>query len=198
MSPIATSPDDRPPPIRTFAAHGTEVVLPTGLANRPLDQRRRAPIPVVNVHTLADGDDVVDFTAINADRAAEVGRERRCGLCGHDLGYWIGFLGGPESARSRAYTDPPMHPECAEAAVVLCPHIALQRARRANPEHLPSTAVVPDGFVETKPTEWVLGLTRTYRMRRHRGSLLFLPAPFKHLRRWRYHDGQLTPVQVGR
>lgn len=166
--------------------------LPESLAARPLDPRRRLPVPYVSEHPTRDGQPIVDFTAINADRADEVGRARRCSLCGTGMGYRVAFLGGPASAANRLYSDPPGHPECMRAAVALCPYIAIGRARRATARRLQPDTVTPPGFSDTKPTEWLLGITRNYRMLRRRGTLVFRPAPFTSIEHWTYdHDGHL-------
>lgn len=126
-------------------------------------------------------------------RAAECGQRRLCSPCGTALGYRIGFLGGPASARNRLYTDPPGHPDCLRAAVTLCPHIAIGRARRATTRRLDPDTVTPPGFDDAKPTEWILGISRDYRMLWRRGILVFRPAPFTALERWTYDgDGHLT------
>lgn len=165
--------------------------LPDSLAARPLDPRRRLPVPYVSEHPTRDGI-VVDFTAINADRAEEAGRDRRCSLCGTGMGYRVAFLGGPASAANRLYSDPPGHPECLRAAVTLCPYIAIGRARRATARRLQPGTVTPPGFADTKPAEWILGITRNYRMLRRRGTLVFRPAPFTSIERWTYDsDGHL-------
>lgn len=165
--------------------------LPDSLAARPLDPRRRLPVPYVSEHPTGDGV-VVDFTAINADRAEEAGRDRRCSLCGTGMGYRVAFLGGPASATNRLYSDPPGHPECLRAAVALCPYIAIGRARRATARRLRPGTVTPPGFADTKPTEWILGITRNYRMLHRRGTLVFRPAPFTSIERWTYDsDGHL-------
>lgn len=162
--------------------------IPAALAARPLDLRRRLPVPYVSEHDH-DGQSTVDFTAINTHRAAECGQRRLCSLCGTPLGYRVGFLGGPASARNRLYTDPPGHPDCLRAAVALCPHIAIGRARRATTRRLDPGTFTPPGFDDVRPDEWILGISRSYRMLWRRGVQVFRPAPFTALQRWTYDDG---------
>ena len=179
------------PPNLDRPAAPAALALPAALAARPVDPRRRLPVPYVSEHDR-DGQSTVDFTAINAHRAAECGQRRLCSLCGTALGYRIGFLGGPASARNRLYTDPPGHPDCLRAAVTLCPHIAIGRARRASPRRLDQGTVTPPGFDDAKPAEWILGISRDYKMLWRRGILVFRPAPFTALERWTYDgDGRL-------
>ena len=107
----------------------TTTPLPAGLAQRPMHPRLRRPIPVVNVHP-----DGIDFRSVNHEQARACAESGWCGLCGRDLEDQIAFLGGPKSAEARIYADPGMHPACAEAAVTLCPHIAI-RHHRPTPAH---------------------------------------------------------------
>jgi hypothetical protein len=172
----------------------TGVVLPARLNNRPKD-RRGLPIPFVQA-LHADG--TPDFTAVDAGKAWEAGRQRRCGLCGEPLDYWIAFVGGPRSARHRQYLDPPMHSDCAFAALELCPHLAVQRAKRAR--KVSEGTHTPDGFDETKPDEWVVYETRGYTQRRlyDRGGRIagyvFEPDAAKRLHVYHYTDGRLRPA----
>ena len=99
----------------------------------------------------------------------------------------------PASARHRCYLDPPAHPACAVAALSLCPHIAIRHAHRATENRLHADTATPVGFTEDKPDQWVIGLTRDYRMRAERGGLLFVPATFTSVHRWIYGpDGALV------
>jgi hypothetical protein len=169
--------------------------IPESLARRPVDPKRGLPIPLVSEYEGEDGSTLVDFTAVNGETALKVAAERRCGLCGEDLDYWVVFLGGPRSAASRMYVDPPMHPDCAEAALILCPHIANPKLARAA-KHKAGDVITPDGFQDEKPQTWILYLTRSYESHVHKGAPLFVAAPAKQLRRFEYdEDGALREVQ---
>ena len=106
--------------------------LPATLAARPRDARRGLPIPPANEHPDATGDGShVDFTTINTTTATRLATDRRCSLCSEPMGYWVAFIGTPRTVELLRFTDPPGHPECVNAALVLCPHIAIERHRRA-------------------------------------------------------------------
>ena len=170
--------------------------LPAGLAARPRDTKRGVPIPYVSVHDDGeDGQQRVDYVAINGARVLECARDRLCGLCGQGLGYWIAFLGGPRAAEHRRYLDPPMHEECARAAIALCPHIAVHRHTRAPDHRVHDDATTPADFDESKPDEWVLGVTRSFELRATSNSLQFLPAPFKRIHRFTYAGNGIVEVQ---
>ncbi|WP_099020845.1 hypothetical protein [Mycolicibacterium palauense] len=171
-----------------------EPALPAALAARPHDRRRGLPIPFVN--ETPDGE--VDFAAIQASQVLRCARERLCGSCGQPLAWWVAFLGGPESATQRAYLDPGMHPDCAEAALTLCPHIARRHHRRAPEHRLAAGVITPDTMTETKPQRWVMGICRDYEARivaprSAQAHVLFLPRPFHRTRTWSYTAaGHLT------
>lgn len=162
-------------------------VMPAALAARPHDPRRGIPIPFVN--ETASG--TVEFAAIQADKVLRCARERLCGSCGEPLEWWMAFLGRPESATQRAYLDPPMHPDCALAALTMCPHIARREHRRAPEHRLAAEVFTPDLMTETKPQRWVMGICRDYDAcivapRTSQAHVLFLPKPFKRTRTWSY------------
>lgn len=163
------------------------------LAARPLDPKRQLPVPYVQI-VRPDG--VADFTGLSGEVSDECGRLRLCGLCGLDIGYWVAFVGGPQSVRTRSFGDPPMCVDCAVDAITLCPHIARQRVPRrpegVTPDGRP--LVVPDGWVEDKPARWGVYVTRRYVMK-HRShpqggyTIIFKPAPPKEVRWFAYDDG---------
>jgi hypothetical protein len=174
-------------------AHQVELeVLPESLARRPRD-RRGLPIPAVQA---INSDGTPDFTAVDAAAAWRLGEERRCGLCGEPIGYWVAFVGGPRAVQHRMFLDPPMHPDCAHAAMRLCPHMARRSASRASK----SDAVSPVGFVEDKPDEWFVYETREYRCELiiERGQIhgyVFQTAPAVRLHHWVYSpEGRLVPA----
>ena len=135
--------------------------VPASLAARPWDERRNLPIPVVSMF-----EGKPNFAAINGQVAVNLASQRRCGLCGDPLTYWVAFLGGAQAAAAGTYGDPPMHVDCAEAAVRLCPHIALSHHRRvseARHEQLANgtPVTVAQGWVEDKPAQWAQAVRRS-------------------------------------
>ena len=102
--------------------HGGEAgfVLPAALAARPRDPRRDLPIPPVNLHPdEATGETAVDFTNLNKTVSADLSAERRCSLCGAEMGYWVALLGTPRAAELMRYSDPPGCPDCLRAVLGL-------------------------------------------------------------------------------
>jgi hypothetical protein len=149
--------------------------VPGALADRPYDARRKVPVPYMNV--LSDG--TVDFSGISTAAVIECGTDRLCGICHRPLSYWIAFVGGPLSAKNGLYTDPPFHRECAEFAMEHCPHIKVRNHRRTPEDKMADGTWVSPGAVLDKPDQWIIGLTRDYRMVAHHEGLLFKTAPIK-------------------
>ncbi len=163
------------------------------LAARPLDTKRRVPVPFAQA-LFEDGS--ADFAAIDAGRSMQCARERLCGLCGQELTYWVAFIGGPRSVESRAFTDPPMHVECAEDAFTLCPH--LRRPLVTRREATPGTSV-PQGWSENKPERWALFVTRSFAVQYPRLAgggygVQYTAAPAKTVRWFEYGDKEIREV----
>lgn len=170
--------------------------LPEALAARPWDEKRDLPIPLMNTQTDPEtGQMQVDFTGIFAQTVYDAATARRCGICGEPLDYWIAFVGGPKSYASRSYVDPPFCVPCALAATRLCPHLAIRRHKRAPEHRLAEGSSTPEGFVEEKPEEFIIGITRDYKVNVTEGHLIFKAAPFKKAHRFRFDDeGHLTEI----
>lgn len=126
--------------------------LPESMKRLPVHLKTGLPIPAINTFGFGDH----DFTTIHGDLALALGQRQRCGLCSEKLEGEAAFIGGPQSCDTRAYTDPPMHPACADAATKLCPHIMLASMRRASDKHIRQDALTPDDMVLDKPSEWVM------------------------------------------
>jgi hypothetical protein len=167
--------------------------LPAALRERPFDVRRKIPVPYFNT----DPEGRVDFTGIDYGKAVECGVNRLCGLCGKPLTYWIAFVGGPLSLANRTYSDPPFHQECAKAAMALCPFLRVQSHRRTPEEKFGDDSWHAPEADMNKPVEWIIGVTRDYRMMPHAGGILFLPKPIHHLTRYRYNDNGILEETNG-
>jgi hypothetical protein len=131
--------------------------LPPTLADRPFDHVHRRPVPFV--HEYDDG--TYDLDVLNSRRVVQCALSRVCAMCAQTLSFPLAFLGDHEAADARAYTYPPMHVPCAEAAVHLYP---------------PTIAATAGRPVDT----WVMLLTGSFQVDRpsRRGEpMLFRPAP---------------------
>ena len=165
--------------------------LPSRIAALPRDPRNGLPIPAVNRFG-----DTHDFTTINGEEALRLGAARCCGVCTRPLEDLVAFVGGPGSFETGTFTDPPMHPGCAEASITLCPHIARSHAKRASDRRVaanPNRPTTAAGWKEGKPGQWIIGLTPFYGIEIHPahdggGIAVFVTRPFTSLRTFDYDD----------
>src|SRR4051812_28715848 len=177
--------------------------LPADLADRPFDPEFGLPIPFVN--EFDDGS--YEFGAINRRRSIQCALSRLCGMCGTSLEYDIAFLGGPKAAESRAYTDPPMHVACAEAALHLCPHLhqhTTPPGDRSGDEsetrrRLRRGVTTADLFTADRPSEWVLYLTHNFEIERATAEggglvLVFHPGASFAERHFRFESGSMREL----
>ena len=142
------------------------------------------PIPFVQAFK-ADGT-TPDFTAIDPIKAMECARHRLCGLCGEKMGWWVAFVGGPQSAKLGTYGDPAMHPECAEQALELCPHIANQRTSRAT--KVAPNVVEQAGYVAAKPEQWCVYITRNFELKGFGNNWFIKAAAAKRIDIYEYNN----------
>ncbi len=156
----------------------------------PRCPRRGLPIPYVNL--IENGRP--DFSVLDSRRVHQAAAERLCGICGEPLGYWITFLGGPQSVSSRAFLDPPMHEPCAYTALRLCPFLVRRDMKRRRTAA--TNAGTPYGFTEARPEAYLIYTTRGYRFTVTAECIIFRPAPAVRVQRCEYADGRIVlPAQ---
>jgi len=133
--------------------------IPRRLATRPRDQRG-LPIPFVVL--VVNGKP--DFRITDVERWAKVVNHRLCALCGEPLGARIAFIGGPQSHASHCFTDGPMHRDCAEYAIRVCPYLALRHMKRGGATVAPDGVMlkVVDEVSEERPERFFVGITTKY------------------------------------
>ena len=90
--------------------------VPPDLAGRG-HGRHGVPVPFA----CEDDDGTVDLAAVVKKRAIQCALSRICGLCGRSLSWGVTFLGSPQEADEALFHFPPLHRECAEAALDLYP-----------------------------------------------------------------------------
>lgn len=173
--------------------------LPENMQTLPVHLRMGLPIPVINTFGFNEH----DFTTINTELSTGLAQRRRCGLCSEKLDDEAAFLGGPGSAMAGTYTDPPMHPACAEAAVQLCPHISRKIMKRAAEHRLREGVMAPEAMTLDKPEVWVMKVVAVtdYKMAlREDGTsryVLYMAGDELRRREWTYNDdGRITPVDT--
>jgi hypothetical protein len=111
------------------------VPLPKRIAALPLDPERGYPIPFFVA--LVEGKP--DFRIADADKVQLCRQEQLCWICGQKLGRFMTFVIGPMCAVNRISAEPPMHRECAEFSVRVCPFL-LNPNQKRNPKKIEGKA----------------------------------------------------------
>jgi hypothetical protein len=91
--------------------------LPAGLAERPADPSYGVPVPFA----CERDDGPYSLGTLNRKRVIQCALSRICGMCGLSLANPVVFVGTVEDADRNAFRVPPLHLECAQAALALYP-----------------------------------------------------------------------------
>ena len=95
-------------------------------------------------------DGKADLRIASASKPYICHKEKVCWVCGGSLAAQSSFIGGPSSAEHGTYSDGPMHRQCAEYALQVCPYLVIPNANR-NQHNLPPTRPVPSNVTMAKP-----------------------------------------------
>lgn len=127
-----------------------------------------------------------NFRAQDTDKVAHALRESLCGICGHKLGRYVAFVGGPKSIKSRYFTDGAMHESCAIYALKVCPFIAAPKFayRNINPADLHVNSLVS----ADRPDHFGLGITTKYKIVNLHGESVIKAGRFTRVQLWK--EGQ--------
>jgi hypothetical protein len=140
------------------------VIIPPLLAKRPRD-RRGYPIPYIVMRDKKKNNKPL-FTVNDARMVRRCLSHNRCGLCGEKLAETIFFVGGPGCAFSPvgAYVDPPMHKECVEYALQVCPFLALRSYKGYAPTYVYEMegVAIDTGVLDGKPEIFVVKETHGF------------------------------------
>jgi hypothetical protein len=133
-----------------------EVIMPDRLARRPRDERG---FPVTYVTLWVDGKP--DFRTMDTARQRQAVERRRCGLCGCGLpgaGPYA-FIGGDRSIQNLTFSDPAMHVDCAQYAMLVCPYLVTRGRKRVPMPHQGATPWLDPA----QPARMGLLITHTWR-----------------------------------
>ncbi|MDO8414806.1 MAG: hypothetical protein Q7S87_01195 [Agitococcus sp.] len=127
-----------------------QLAIPAWMRNLPRDSRG---FPVPFFTTLrAEGQ---AFDVAVPDKWERAFLQQVCGLCGKELGPLLAFVGGPLNLEHRYFRALPMHGECAEYALQVCPFIVYK--------HYESTRALEiverQAMVASRPNKFLLGQT---------------------------------------
>lgn len=106
--------------------HFEKGFIPPFMAHLARDERGY-PIP----YFVAIVNGKPDFRLLDAAKQKICAEHRKCAICGEKLikGVYY-FISGPLGAKNQVSTDPPMHRECAEFSMQVCPHLHFEKATR--------------------------------------------------------------------
>ncbi len=173
---------------------GVSTEIPECLRHLPFDERRKLPVPFMNMI----GDGLWDFTTITGPQVVRCIKERLCGVCGKPLDYWVAFIGNEKAGATCIFTDPPMHESCALASLGLCPMINHGNMSRAKgPRVKNDDLIISPNFSRERPVAWMMPVTQRYHVESHDGYLLFFSGPYKRVRVWRNKEDGPGLVELG-
>jgi hypothetical protein len=164
------------------------IPIPARLASRPRDARGY-PIPANVLIDEATGKP--DFRITDIHKWTRACARKNCALCGEALGRHMAFIGGPLSFDNRYFTDLPMHRECAEYALQVCPYLAVPNFKYSESFSAPEgfSVNVSDEVSSARPAKFALAITKTYQaMRTPDGTYVVRAAPWEQVSWWQ--DGQ--------
>lgn len=100
-----------------------KIAKSTRIASLKTD-RRGIPVPFIVL--CVEGREP-DFTINDTHLVMKCVEEGLCSICGDALGDDVWFIGGPVSGFDPrgAYRDPPVHHECGQFALQVCPYLAM-------------------------------------------------------------------------
>jgi len=121
--------------------------MPPRIQARPKDHRG---YPITYVTAIFE-DGRADFTTLDEDRVGHVLQERLCGICAQPHENLVAGIATTEEVESGIFRDPPMHVECAEYALRVCPFLADHNMRYMPAELKPEgIALLGPDFIPTE------------------------------------------------
>jgi len=167
------------------------------LAQLALDERGY-PVPWFVAWVDRDGRRVPDFRVVDGRKFVQAVKERRCWVCGQELGKWLAFPIGPMCAITRSTSEPPCHLECALWSVRNCPFLVNPSRVRDEHELPPDTEHAPGYGLSRNPGVVCVWLTRTFDVFRvpegNRGVLITIGDP-EQVTWWR-EGRRATPEEI--
>jgi hypothetical protein len=162
----------------------TDVPVPPRLAHRPRDKRGY----IVPYAQFIDAKGEPQFKVMDDARVRDCLTRHCCGLCGQPMGRHVFFIGGHLCVQNGYFYDPPMHRECAEYALRVCPHLARVKGRYGPiPEIAGARMVVGAMEATTKVETFALMHTSTFTWGRDRAGMVLIKAalPWLDVSWWR-------------
>lgn len=152
-----------------------DVPMPPQVAALPRDPRGYPVFYAVQREGYVPGEPA-DFRTLEVDHHVEAGQKRLCAICARSLPYWLWFLGGPMCLANRIFGDGPMHRDCMDYALQVCPyltHASMEYAVVKDPsfmERVDDDLVGDPNVITRRPERMLLYRTRGYRIITHTGG----------------------------
>lgn len=105
---------------------------------------------------------VPDFRIMDIAHLNRCLDQKRCWICGEQLGRLMVFVAGPMCAINRVSSEPPSHRECAEFAVKACPFMLLPKAQRREAGLPSGKSAIGGEMIERNPGVAMLWVTEGY------------------------------------
>lgn len=148
------------------------VEVPKRMRKLPKD-KRGYPVPVI---VLRDKNKQPHFTINDHHKSNKVASKRLCSICGDPLKKDIWFIGGNIcfTHPNGAFLDPPVHHECGEYALRVCPYLGapnyvkLLDAKTLKPGAVPDMValVKHETIADSRPELFMFGRCENFRINR--------------------------------
>jgi hypothetical protein len=137
-----------------------EYPIPERMKHLPISEKWGLPVPFF----VAEVDGKPEFRMAAYEAKQICIKEERCWVCGDKLGTYRTFAIGPMCAINRLGADPPMHRECGEYSVHVCPFLI-------NPEYDRRQKDRPPEELQIKPAGQMIarnpGVTLLWTTKKH-------------------------------
>jgi hypothetical protein len=134
---------------------------PARIALLPVD-RRGYPVPWF----VAWIDGEPEFRVADGDKKIIAINEKRCWVCGQQLGSFLAFTVGPMCAVNRISGEPPSHRECAEYSARACPFLSRPNMRRREAGMPEEADAAPGLSIKRNPGVALVWITKSFKIRR--------------------------------
>jgi hypothetical protein len=134
--------------------------LPSRLQTLPVDERG-----YVVPWFVAWVNGKPEFRAMDAEKRVRAVKEKRCWVCGQQLGTMLCFVIGPMCGINRIAPEPPSHYECAAWSARNCPFLSNPHMVRREDEAMNNAqlaAETPGHAIARNPGVMLLWITRGY------------------------------------
>lgn len=155
-----------------------DVAMPERIQKLPMDHRG---FPILYM-TPVDAMGVPNFRGCDEAKRRLAAHYRLCCICGEKLGWWVRFVGGPENCTRRIFSDPPMHQECLDYGMAVCPFLLRSSEWLEMTKAAELRGEIPETGPVRFPDKWGIYITRSYTLVKAGPTFLFKAAPAKEIR----------------